>query len=489
MVAPNYLQDVTGKTKLVDFAELVANEGLLGLLPETAAQFAAEVFAAEDDGVHQYLCHLDRAANDGEKNACGSAKQASSLEDRQQSYNNAYGWIEFTSATGESAAYSYSAKDGRWLRPGNRPSNNPLAIPPGRKRAGISLGHSRHHTTTTRRGAVPPSRVHFNQTVDQNRRSYAPEEFDRAVNGADGKSIGQRAILFNADGSVVRGANAIRDQQVANELAAKIPSRSPNTSSIPAQIKTAKPEQTRSHKNKAPIGNTNDLAGGVAALGGVAAMTAIVACLLPMHFVTSAITFLTSITTFFTNVNNAVTTYLTIVDALLGVFGFKGAAKGVKTFIAQITDNALGKENAQNVKNAFASGINSISTTTKLLEKVQSMRQGTDNKIDEMALQLGTVNNALKDAGLVSPDSPYFAASQNIDEFVKAREESAPDLKDGLTELTKEISDPEQTRKILADEAKLQADRQAKINKQITDTAKLGAGLDINVDKIDPFKV
>ncbi len=488
-VSPDYLSDVTGKSKLIDFAELIASEGLLGLLPAPVAKFAEAALAAEDQGVHEYLCHLDKAANAGESNACGSSKQASALEANQQAYTNAYGWIEFTSKTGEKSAYDYYAKSGEWRQANNKRSTKPIAIPSGRKRAGTKLGHSKHHTYTSKRGSIKPKGTHYTQRVDENRKSYAVSEFERSVNGKDGKTIGQRAILFNADGSVTRGANAIRDQQVANELAAKIPSKTPNTSAVPAKIKAAKPEQTKFHKNKTPIGHTNDLAGGIAAVGGITAMIAIVACLLPMHFVTSAITFLTSITTFFTNVNNAVNTYLTVTEALLGMFGFKGATKGIKSFMAKIVDNAFGKENAQAVKNAFASGINSVSTTTKLLEKMQSIRQRTDNKVDGLAIQLGTVNNALKDAGLVSPDSPYFAASQNIDEFVKAREVDDPSIGESLTELTKEIKDPEEAKKLLAEEAKTQAQRQAKTDKKINDVAKLGAGLNINVDKVDPFKV
>jgi hypothetical protein len=489
-VSPDYLKDVTGTSGLLDFAELVKGEGLLGLLPAPVAAYAQEVLAAEDKGVHEYLCHLDRAAADGEKNACGAAKQASYFAARQQKYINAYGWIEFESATGAKNAYDYNAGDGRWRLASKKRDTAPIAIPSGRKRLGANLGHSKHHTYKSGRGTLKPKGTFYQRRVVEDRRSYAVSEFERSVNGAEGKTIGQRAVLFNADGSITRGANAIRDQQVANELAASIPSKSPNTSVLPATIKTAKPEKTKSHKNKTPIGQTNDLAGGVAAVGGITAMVAIVACLLPMHFVTSAITFLTSITTFFTNVNNTVNTYLAITDALLGIFGFKNATKGIKGFITKIVDNAFGgPKNAQDVKAAFASGINSVSTTTKLLEKMQSIRQGTDNKVDGLAIQLGTVNNSLKDAGLVSPDSPYFAASNNVDEFVKSREKDDPTIGESLKTLTSEIQDPVEARKLLAEEAQLQQVKQAKTDKKIDDLAKLGAKLNTNVESVDLSKV
>jgi hypothetical protein len=489
-VSPDYLSDVTGTSGLLDFAALVKGEGLLGLLPAPVAAYAQEVLAAEEKGVHEYLCHLDRAADVGEKNACGAAKQASELAAREQKYINAYGWIEFTSAAGEKNAYDYNARDGRWRRSDKKRDAAPIAIPNGRKRLGEKLGHSKHHTYKSDRGGLKPKGTFYQRRVVEDRRSYAVSEFERSVNGVEGKTIGQRAVLFNADGSVTRGANAIRDQQVANELAASIPSKSPNTSQIPATIKTAKPEKTRSHKNKAPIGQTNDLAGGVAAVGGITAMVAIVACLLPMHFVTSAITFLTSITTFFTNVNNTVNTYLAITEALLGIFGFKNATKGIKGFITKIVDNAFGgPKNAQAVKAAFASGVNSVSTTTKLLERMQSIRQGTDNKVDGLAIQLGTVNNSLKDAGLVSPDSPYFAASGNIDEFVKSREQNDPTIGEALNTLTAEIKDPETARKALAEEASYQREKQAKADKKINDLAKWGAKLNTKIESVDLSKV
>jgi hypothetical protein len=152
----------------------------------------------------------------------------------------------------------------------------------------------------------------------------------------------------------------------------------------------------------------------------------VISLLLPMHFITSAITFLTSITTFFTNVNNAANTYLTVVDALLGLFKIKNSTKALKVFIQEIADNALGKENVQEVKNAFGKGINTIAVTTKLSEKTQSLVSGTNNKVDEVAIRLGTLNNSMGEVGLIPPE--LMATSTAIDDLVEKRTKDNEDL-------------------------------------------------------------
>jgi Flp pilus assembly pilin Flp len=271
--------------------------------------------------------------------------------------------------------------------------------------------------------------------------------------------------------------SAIRRSRSAN-----IPSESLSSGQIPAKIEKATPYKTSNHPNKKKIGATNDFAGGIAALGGITALVGLMALLMPMHLLTSAITFLTSITTFFTNVNNAVSTYLTIVDALLGIVGVKGSAKKMKAFIASILDNAFGKDNAQELKNAFAKGVNNIAVTTKLLEKVEQMRNQTDDKVDAARFAVGTINNALAEQGYIPAE--MMETSKAIDKFI-GDSKNAEELEENIDVLTKEIRDKDETNKILKEEQEARDKKATQIKKDVDSVANLLDTAKTDVSKLD----
>jgi hypothetical protein len=471
--AKHYLNDIQGTLPFPDFDELIKTEGLLGILPENIQKYSDEIDKAEDDGVHQYLCNIDKAPSSCNVNKAIAARDKGRL----------VGYVQWD--TNKPLKLLYSV-DGHLVERDVANKQKVKPIPLAKTRAGLSKtqrGNNLGRTVLGQGLANKPTGTFLTRSVNPNRKGDNRQLFRDAVEGKGNLSIGDRAVLFNQDGSVTTGANNIRDNAVANERSSNIPSESVNNGSIPKKVKSATPYKTSQHPNKSRLAKTNDLAGGVAALGGVAAMVGIIALLMPQHFVTSAITFLTSITTFFTNVNNAVNTYLTVVDALLGIFGIKGSGKAVKGFIAQIVDNALGKENVREIKNAFASGINTIAVTTKLLEKTQAMANNTDNLVDGVALKLGAVNNAMGEAGLIPPE--LMATSASIDTLVEKRTKDNEDLADNLTALTAEIKDKEETTKELKDEKETREKLEAKKAKDLDDVKGLLDGVKTDTAKID----
>jgi hypothetical protein len=466
-----YLSDIEGKLPLPDFDDLIKQEGLLGLLPENITKYAEEIDKAEDEGVHSYLCNIDRAPD-----SCGVNRAIAEREKGRY-----VGYVQWD--TNKPLKLLYSLNGSLEEREITR-IQEPIALAATRKGGGYKERGGNLSRTVVGQGITNrPGGIFYRKSIDENRKGDDRQLFRDAVEGKGNLSIGDRAVLFNQDGSITTGVNNIRDNAVASERSSNIPSESANNGGIPKKFKTALPYKTSNHPNKSRIAKTNDIAGGIAALGGIAAVVGIIALLMPQHFVTSAITFLTSITTFFTNVNNAVNTYLTVVDALLGMFGIKGSGKAMKGFIAQIVDNALGKENVQEIKNAFASGINSIAVTTNLLEKTQAMANNTDNLVDGVALKLGAVNNAMGEAGLIPPE--LMATSASIDTLVEKRTENNEELKDNLTALTGEIKDKEETTKELKDEREAREKLAVKKAKDLDDVKGLLDGLKTDTAKID----
>lgn len=268
-------------------------------------------------------------------------------------------------------------------------------------------------------------------------------------------TLGNRAVLFDADGRVLRTANQIARDEAAKQESAKMATDKPPRS----QASKRRPQtELRTIKDllskKKGVGEVNSLASLFAAVTGLLAIAALLALLVPMSFVTVALNWLQTVTTMFTNIRDVATTYLSMVDSGLTLFGYPKTTNKLKEAIDGIAHGIFGKENYESAKAAFAKGILNLTSLTKLLERVESARNGTDSKIDGLAMSLGTVNDSLKDAGMIPPDSEWSAYSQKVDDFVKqqAKVSTDPDLKENIEKLTSEIQTLEETNKEIKEE-------------------------------------
>jgi hypothetical protein len=122
---------------------------------------------------------------------------------------------------------------------------------------------------------------------------------------------------------------------------------------------------------------------------------------------------------------------------------------------------------------------------TKLLEKVEAGRRGTNSKIDEVAFSLGTANNALKEGGLIPPDSPWNEYSQKIDTFVDAQAKVSEDkdLKENIQKLTDEIKTGEEVDKEIKEEKEARDKIVAQKQKEVDNLKNLGVSVKPLIDK------
>lgn len=492
MAAKNYLSWITGNKPTVDLDQTVKDNGLKSLLPTTVQDYIDLLDKSEDEGIHSYLCNLDKDQNAGQESKCVNGKYESD-EDKRRSKNQGWGFIQWNDGSYRLFADAKNTHSN---------AKNQIGLPPRRKLTGIDSGLvntyiNQGYGTRNLKGKSPivsskSGKTYSPITIDNRDARLAANNKQNhidAVNGVKGKTVGHRAILFDANGKVLRGANGIRDADKGAKLSSTVPSGKPNNGEVPTKIGNAYKLSTNKHSSgKKGIGQTNDVMGGVAALGGIAAVAGILAALMPLHFLTSAITFLTSITTMITNVGNIGNTYLAVVDGVLTLFGKKDATKAMKTLMESTIDGMFGKENVQSAKAAFAKGINTISTTTKLLEKVETGRRGTNNKVDQVAFSLGTVNNSLKDSGMIPLDSPYMAESKAIDDFVAARAkvEGNESLTENINEITSEIKDQKKIKEqIEAEQVAVQKVKDKK-DKDVNDIKNLLDQTKTNIDAIKP---
>jgi hypothetical protein len=474
-VASNYLSDITGKNPTISLDDVVSEKGIKSLLPDTAQTYLEEIDQESEDALHKYQCQLDTAGKTAQSAKCNSGKYLSQ-ERQKYAANQITGYITFDDGK---TVYFYG--DGR--------SQVKLPDKRGNKQHDRGLAN-----VLVSRTPKPAKKITFttHQVKDDRRKDLNDRAFKEAVEGGDGKSIGQRGLFFDEHGRPIKGTNNIRDRDEAIALSSRLPSEKVNDGRIPDRIKAGSDRSTSKHSgNKHGVGDTSDVLGGVAALGGIAAVVGLVACLAPLHFVTTAITFLTSITTMFTNVNNAANAVFTVADGVFAIFNKKDATKPIKALIQNAIDNSFGKENVQAAKDKFGSLINSIAVGTKLLEKIHQGRASTNNKVDEVAFSLGVVNNSLKDSGLIPIDSPYMKESQSIDEFVESRAkiEGNEGLKENITSLTEELKTHEESDKTIEQEAIAAQKLRDKQSKDINDIKTLLDHTKTNVDAVTADKL
>jgi hypothetical protein len=470
-VDPSYLADVTGKLPTESIDDFVKKTGLLDVLPASVRDAYTQAKDAQGEEVHGYLCNLDKEADRGQKNSCSQSKAWTDYNRKLSAANGDY-LLEFELISPYPFRHGAAGKGLTIAKPANRAGKNLKGVDGRFQRVKPRQQRKRYHT----------------QRVDTSLSKAEAEEVNRfaaAVNGEEGRTIGQKAIFYEADGTVSRGTGAIARDAKEVALSASSATLNQTTGTAAGAKPTPAPTaKAANHPNKKRAGETSG--NFVAGLGAIGLVAVAIAALMPLHFVTSAITFVNSLVTFFTTTRNAIATYTSIVDAALGLFGIKKATSGFKNLIAGMIDGAFGKENVQYAQNAFAQTLNSVSSAVKVAEKIQSARSGTDNKIDEMAVQLGIVNNGLKDSGLMPPESPYMRQSAAVDQFVKDRTagEDGVALADNLSQITAEIKTGDEVKKELADIKASEAKARKKIDKQVDDTARLVDGTKTNIETI-----
>jgi hypothetical protein len=471
----SYLGDITGTLPLEGIGDYLEKDGILAALPAFVQKRYNDAAAAQDDGVHQYQCNLDKEAATGQKNACAAGKALGAYSQAVSAHNQKY-ILQFEVLP----KFMFTHESRR----------SGVKIPPPAKRSGKNLTGVDGRFQRVRAGdRSRPGRYHV-ATVDPGRITDKEiENFNGAVNGEEGRTIGQRAVYYEPDGTVSRGTQAIERKTKANQLSANTATLNQTTGSSAGATPTAAPGlKADAHPRAKIAGQTTDKGGGVAGMATLGLLMVAMAALLPMHFVTSAISFINSVVTFLTTTRSAIGTYLGIADGILGIFGMKNSTGGLKSIINSVLDNAFGKDNITYAKAVFASTLNGVATTGKLMETIQSARAGTDNKIDGLALGLGTVNNSLKDAGLIPPDSPYMQQSKAIDQFVTDRTtgsgEEGIGLKDNISHLVGELRTHDEVNKQLADEREKEDKKTKKIAKQTDDTFRLIDSTKTNVEAI-----
>lgn len=425
-----------------DIINLVLTD-LRGTLPPKAFSVVDEYKSQIDKSSHLVECQLAIEAKKGKAEACARGKREREYQERLQA---------------------------------NRFKNRPKQLKNRGRFAPFKKGTATFGAKIAQGGdyfGANQNNVRFNVPRSNNESEFKPDNAD--------STLGNRAVLFDANGRVIRTANEIaRDGKQIDESAKTASDRRVPTllqKQRPAtEIKSLKDllNKTKGH------GEINSLAGLFAAVTGLLAIAALLVVLVPASFITVALNWLQTITTMIASVRDLTTTYLSMTDAGLSLFGYPKTTDKLKGVVNGIAYGIFGKENYEAAKAAFARGILNLTSMTKMLEKVEQFKNGTNNRIESIRLGLGVTNNGLKDAGLIPPDSPWMEYSEKVDKFVAT---GTAEEKENIQKLTEEIQTQEEINKEIAEEKEARDKVKAAKAKELDNLKTLGQDIKPILDK------
>jgi gas vesicle protein len=439
-ISPTDIPDIT--------SDVIDN--LRGVLPSRALEILDIHIDNVNDATHQLKCQLDIEAKKGQALQCARGKQATAIQNKVNQNN-----------------YTNRPKK---LKTGSR------TIKPTKER-GITTKKTNFNKTRLNQNQLDNNYQDANITYKVDPSKFA-DNYD--PNKSD-STLGNRAVLFDSNGKVLRTANEINREGKAIDESAKLATISKVRST---DAKTRAKRELRT-LNKAidkmkGQGEINSLASLFAAITGMVAVIALLAVLVPLSFITVALNWLQTITTMIANIKDLATTYLSITDAGLALFGYPKATNKLKAYVNDIAYGLFGKENFEQSKAAFAQGILNLTSLTKMLERVESARRSINGGIEGLKFSLGTANNALKDAGLIPPDSPWMEYSEKVGKFADTAQS---ETKDNIQKLTEEIQTQEEVNAEIAQEASAKAEIKAKKQKEVDSLKQLGSDLKPLVEK------
>jgi hypothetical protein len=338
------------------------------------------------------------AIDRGNKNACADKKQFDSISTQQAT---ARGLVESAIKLPPSGTTNPYGN-------GKKQANLPKQVTAGAVRGGTRANRNRPLSKTKfHQGAngLVSSNTHYvtpvkpSNQVEKAKANY--EGFMLAQAGKRGTSIGDRAIVFSANGTPHYGDSYL-DKSLQDNLSANQATATPAVTAIPKSIKATKPiDADKLNRAKAgQIHPKSDTMGNILALGVVAA--AVTAVMFAIQYVLGLVAFIMQIQTLTSTVTNLSASFLAIFNNVIALFGLgKDVAKPMQETFDGIFNNAFGKGNVDYVKLQFAKINTTFTAGVNILQKVGTASDSLGNAIQESGNNTSRIGNALKGAGII----------------------------------------------------------------------------------------
>ena len=251
-----------------------------------------------------------------------------------------------------------------------------------------------------------------NNYEDKAKRNMA--KFAQAQAGNRGTSIGDRAVVFTANGTPMYGDSYLdrnaQDNFAANQATSNLP-----ISQIPKKIKTNQPMssgglQSQPRANVAPKGDTT---GNLLVLGAIAAgITAILFLFQHILIFVELILQVSSVTSTITNIAGS---FVAILNNMGSLFGLgEGLIDPLSKTFDSMLNNSMGKEKVDYVKYQFAKIASGFVAGQNILNKVSGINNTVGKVTEKNANNTSIIGNAMKAMGMIGGDVPWMNENNKV---------------------------------------------------------------------------
>ena len=239
-------------------------------------------------------------------------------------------------------------------------------------------------------------------------------QFGRAQAGQRGTSVGDRAVVFTANGTPMYGDSYLDKNNAENFAANQATSNQP-TSQIPKGIKTSKPMsaaglQQQPRANVAPKGDTT---GNMLVLAGIA--TAITLILFAFQHVLIFVELILQISSVTSTITNVAGSFVAILNNTGTLFGLgEGLIDPLSQTFDGILNNIFGQEKVDYMKYQFAKISSGFVAGQNILNKVTGLNNSVGKVTETNANNTSIIGNAMKAMGMISGDILWMNENNKV---------------------------------------------------------------------------
>jgi hypothetical protein len=282
------------------------------------------------------------------------------------------------------------------------------------------------------------------QYADKAKRNMS--QFVKAQAGNRGTSIGDRAVVFTANGTPMYGDSYL-DKNVQENFAANQATSNLPLTQIPKKIKTnqamsAAGLQSQPRANVTPKGDTT---GNMLILGGIAA--AITAVLFFFQHILIFIQMILQVSSVTSTITNIAGSFVAILNNMGSLFGLgEGLIDPISETFESMLSNVFGKEKIDYVKYQFAKISSGFVAGQNILNKVSGLNNTVGKVTEKNANNTSIIGNAMKAMGMISGDVPWMNEDNKVNTGV-GKVGVALDTISGLSSTLAEITSDVKTQK------------------------------------------
>ncbi len=240
------------------------------------------------------------------------------------------------------------------------------------------------------------------------------KQFARAQAGQRGTSVGDRAVVFTANGTPMYGDSYL-DKNSAENLSANQATSNAPLSRIPKDIKVNKPIsaeglQQQPRANVTPKGDTT---ANLLMLTGIA--VAITTVLFMFQHILIFVELILQVSSVTSTITNVAGSFVAILNNMGSLFGLgEGLIDPLSQTFDSMLNNTMGKDKVDYMKYQFAKISSGFVAGQNILNKVSGLNNTVGKVTETNANNTSKIGNALKAMGMIGGDVPWMNEKNKV---------------------------------------------------------------------------